>query len=321
MLADQSLPPWQTERYAQLAKRLAVGRFPTGLLLTGPAGVGKQALANALVRAAFCVDRSAEAQACGRCIGCQQFNAGSHPDFVLCVPEEGKQSITVDAIREFGRKLYLTPQTAAGRLGYIPQADLLNVNAANALLKTLEEPPASAHLLLVSDRPATLPATIRSRCEQVRAVVNDAERVDVWFDEVCPDLSPALRRRFRHAPLQAMQASELTRQESTIRQQLDAIWSQQRDPILAAGALDDELLTAVGPSLFRLIAERLRSVASQSLPSDVRLGLQRLADANASALHLNQTSQANLRMLVETQLIEWARMGRLMSRMNLNDSV
>ena len=314
MLAKESLPPWQTSRFAHLAERLGQGRFPTGLLLTGPAGVGKQALAAALVRAAYCVQREAQAQACGTCTGCQQFEAGSHPDFVLCVPEEGKQSITVDVVREFARKLYLTPQTPAGRMGYIPRADLLNVNAANALLKTLEEPPATAHLLLVSDRPATLPATIRSRCEQVRAVVDQPEVVDAWFDSQLPNLTASQRQRYRHAPLQAVEADARGRQESAIRQQLEAIWLQQRDPILAAGDLDDELLPSVGTSLFRLIGERLGEVISRPQPAAVRLGLQRLADANASALHLAQHSQANMRLLVETQLIEWARVGRLMNR-------
>lgn len=314
MAAKQNLPPWQSERFSHLAARLTSGRFPTGLLLTGPAGVGKQALGNALVEAAYCRQRTSTDQACGKCSGCQQLEAGSHPDFVLCTPEDGKQSITVDVIREFTRKLYLTPQTPAGRLGYIPQADLLNVNAANALLKTLEEPPQTAHLILVADRPATLPATIRSRCEQVRAVVDDHDAVNAWFDQTLPDLSPVQRERYRHAPLQAMEADARGRQDASIRQQLDAVWSQQRDPILAAGELSDELLPDVGGNLHRLISERLRLLVGTDASQTVRQGMQRLADANTAALHLAQGSQANLRMLVETQLIELARVGRLITR-------
>ena len=125
--------PWQEERFARLSARFANATFPTALLLVGPEGVGKRQLGDALVGSAYCLQRGPDGSACGDCHGCHQLAAGSHPDLVICKPAEGKQSITVDVIREFSRKLYLTPQTSAGRIGYMPHADLMNVNAANAL--------------------------------------------------------------------------------------------------------------------------------------------------------------------------------------------
>jgi len=314
LLEHGSLPGWQTKRFQRLSGRLSAGTFPSALLLIGSEGVGKRRLGDALVRAVYCEQRGDSDPACGQCGGCRQLAAGSHPDLVICEPEEGKQSITVDVIREFSRRLYLTPQTAAGRVGYMPRADLMNVNAANALLKTLEEPPSTAHLILIADRPAHLPATIRSRCEQVRAVVESPEEAEAWLEEQFPDLSPALRQRLVMQPLLAESAQRHAQQESEIRRQLDIVWSQQRDPVLAAGELDDELLPRVGRVIHSCIADQFRLQMKQGASTRGRLAMQRLVDANAAALHLSQTSQANLRLLAETQLIEWARTGRLLTQ-------
>mgnify|MGYP000359394624 CR=1 FL=1 len=115
-------------------------------------------------------------------------------------------------------------------------------------------------------------------------------------------------------PLLAESAQRHAQQESEIRRQLDIVWSQQRDPVLAAGELDDELLPRVGRVIHSCIADQFRLQMKQGASTRGRLAMQRLVDANAAALHLSQTSQANLRLLAETQLIEWARTGRLLTQ-------
>lgn len=105
--------------------------------------------------------------ACGECRACRLAQAGNHPDIFAVNPEEGKTEITVDNARSINHFLALTPHMAPRRVALIDQADHLNRAAANAILKTLEEPPAESFLLLVSDTPARLLPTIRSRCQRL----------------------------------------------------------------------------------------------------------------------------------------------------------
>lgn len=310
MLDLQPLPPWQTERARALATRAEAGRLPTALLLVGPAGAGKRRLAATVIRRFACVDRPAgSVDGCGACGPCQQLASGSHPDLVAATPEEGKQTVSVDGIREFSRRLYLTPQSALGRVGYIAQADRMTVSAANALLKTLEEPPATAHLILVADRPAALPATIRSRCEMLRAGVTDRDAAAHWLAEHHGDLDAAQRERLIDRPLLATAHAERAATDQSLGELADAVWTQRTDPVAAAAKIADEALPHLAPLLFQQLRGHLASgLRDTDGPSPTIW--QRVADANAAALHLQADSQAQLRLLAETQLIEWARAGR-----------
>ncbi|HNF64555.1 MAG TPA: DNA polymerase III subunit delta', partial [Plasticicumulans sp.] len=164
----EGLPPWLRGIWAQLAPALAAGRLPHALLLAGPEGLGKMAFAQALGEALLCESQRPDHHACGHCRACRLLAAGSHPDLHVVVPAEEGKAIRVDAIRELIGFAALTPQFGGRRVLRLAPAELLNVNAANALLKTLEEPAPGSHLILVSARPARLLPTVRSRCQTIR---------------------------------------------------------------------------------------------------------------------------------------------------------
>ena len=169
-----SLAPWHAQDWQRLLARRAQDRLPHALLLSGAAGLGKRAFAHAFVATLLCERRGEhdEGLACGQCRACALLKAGSHPDAVrvtLELRDDGtpRTEITVDQIRVLGERLALTPQFGGLQIVLIDPADAMNASAANALLKTLEEPTPATVIALIADRPARLPATIRSRCQRI----------------------------------------------------------------------------------------------------------------------------------------------------------
>jgi len=156
--------PWHDALWATLARQFE--RLPHALLLYGRPGLGKHAFALQLAQALLCA-APRDGIGCGHCHGCRLFAAGTHPDLALIGLVEDAKSVTIDQIRALGDFLSLRPHTATRKVVVISPAEAMNLNAANALLKLLEEPPLGSILLLVSSHPARLPATIRSRCSRV----------------------------------------------------------------------------------------------------------------------------------------------------------
>ncbi|WP_019558037.1 hypothetical protein [Thioalkalivibrio sp. ALE12] len=162
----EALPPWLQAPWSGLVRRGRDGRLPTGLLIHGATGVGKALLTTALVQALLCQRASGEEAACGECNACRSFSTGVHPEVMALEPEEAGKEILIAAAREAIDFLSLSGLGDL-RSVIIRPADALNANAANALLKTLEEPPTGAMLILEAAQPARLPATIRSRCQTI----------------------------------------------------------------------------------------------------------------------------------------------------------
>lgn len=167
-MGDGFIPyPWLESLWQGLMQRKEEGRLPHALLFTGPAGLGKQQLAIGLARSILCENPGDGGAACGHCRSCQLFSVGNHPDYFVIEPEEGKKSIAVDQIRQLDSFQALKGHYGRGKVILITPADWMNANAANALLKTLEEPTPGTVLILSTDRPMALLATIRSRCQSV----------------------------------------------------------------------------------------------------------------------------------------------------------
>jgi DNA polymerase-3 subunit delta' len=164
--------PWQHSVYSRVEGALREGRLGHALLLAGPARLGKAEVAKALVARLLCT-APVDGRACGACRGCSLLAAGTHPDFQLVSyepTEKGdklRSELVVDQVRRLGEWFSKTPQLGGAQVALIDPADMLNVAAANALLKTLEEPSRNRYLLLVSSQPGRLPATIRSRCQRL----------------------------------------------------------------------------------------------------------------------------------------------------------
>ncbi len=147
-----------------LGRSLASGRVAHAYLFRGPEGVGKQLLARGLTAALNCSDRKG-LSSCGRCPSCRKFAAGSHPDFFRVSPEKG--AIKIAQVRELIKKLSFAPYEAQTRVVLIEDVHSMRQEAANSLLKTLEEPPENNVLILTADSAANVLQTIVSRCQTV----------------------------------------------------------------------------------------------------------------------------------------------------------
>lgn len=160
--ADAHREQWQRVTAAVAADRLA-----HGLLLAGPRDTGKTEFALALAAHLLC-EAAPDRRPCQECRSCVQIAAGVHPNLLRLAPREDKRDIAIEDIREMLERLQLSSHYGQVKIALIDPADTLNDNGANALLKTVEEPPPRTHLVLVAERWRNLPATLRSRCQIIR---------------------------------------------------------------------------------------------------------------------------------------------------------
>lgn len=175
---------WNQPILDSLAARLE--RLPHALLVFGPRGVGKLELAERIAQLLLC---EGEKKPCGACDACRWFLGGNHPDFRriepeslwLEKPEKPSIVIKVEQVRELADFLYIRSHRAGRRVALVHPAEDMNENAANALLKGLEEPPAAAVFILVSHRPAQLLPTIRSRCVHVPVPLPTRDAAVAWL--------------------------------------------------------------------------------------------------------------------------------------------
>ncbi|HAI60004.1 MAG TPA: DNA polymerase III subunit delta' [Xanthomonadaceae bacterium] len=187
-LVPAALAPWQQQRLDTALAAWRAGRLGHAQLLCGPEQLGKRAVADALVARLLC-EAPQHLPPCGHCRDCTLRVAGTHPDFRLLTFEEVPKSspprlrteIVVDQVRDVIGSMQLTAQRGGAQIVLIDPADALNKAAANALLKTLEEPVGNRFLLLVSAAPQDLPATIRSRCQRIEFVVPERESARAWL--------------------------------------------------------------------------------------------------------------------------------------------
>ena len=216
--------PWQAFLWQQIAERT---QLPHALLLRGTAGIGKQAFAIALAKNLLC-SNPIKTQACCTCPSCNWFVEGNHPDYRMICPEDAdstndtsaeatiasvaknkktkKSQISVAQIRALNDYLNLsTHQTNSRRIVIISPAETLNNASANALLKTLEEPPVNTLFLLVSSQSHRLLPTIISRCQALDMALPSRDFAFQWLNEQAVDNAQAYLDYAGGAPLLALQ--------------------------------------------------------------------------------------------------------------------
>jgi DNA polymerase-3 subunit delta' len=173
-------PGWLGPEMARLRSAYCAGRLPHALLIHEAPGAGGEWLARWAARMVFC--SHPEDAPCDRCASCQRAAQGQHPDLAVIQPLEASTQIRIEQVRELAAELALTAHQGGYKVGILSPADSMNRFSANALLKTLEEPPQGTLLILVATQPSRLPATILSRCQRVRVRSPEPAQAIAWLE-------------------------------------------------------------------------------------------------------------------------------------------
>ncbi len=201
--------PWHQQDFAYLVDRKNLNKFPHAILLNGASGIGKLLLAKNIAALLFCEQTEQAAVPCGTCDACMLLRANNHPDLLVVQPEEPGKAIKIDQVREVIADLSNTSHRGGYKILIIEPAELLNVAAANALLKTLEEPAPYTVIILVAAHPRMLPATIRSRCQMLSIDTPKYLDAEAWLRKQMPEADATLLLALaENAPLKALSLAQ-----------------------------------------------------------------------------------------------------------------
>lgn len=329
MSAVLKLLPWHAKPFQQLYQQLAAGRLGHAWLVAGPEGVGKDLFARYFAQRLFCREAQGSAP-CGECKDCQYFAAGSHPDWRFVGPE--KKLITIDLVRDSMDFVFSHSQRGGYKVLCLAPAEAMNGNAANALLKMLEEPPPMTLLLLLTHQSGLLLPTLRSRCQRLTIPLPEQEAALAWLQQQdCPHAEELLLRA-AGAPLRALALAEagyLSEYENVLALVCDIL--RGRSTALAAARKcgkpsvaglvehlmqDLVLLLKASQAGKALVGTSLQSL--QSLIADS--GQVRRSQRLLHALYINldrirmtalASNNANPQMLLEQVFAEWSKVARL----------
>jgi len=322
-----SVPPWQAPLWRFVGEGIRQQRLGHALLLSGPAGNGKAAFATAIAAALWCRTPAADGQGCGHCADCRQVLSEAHSGYHRLRVEEDKRDIAIEAVRDLIEKLQVTSHDGRAKVAIVEPADALNTSGVNALLKTIEEPSPGSYLILISDRPQALPATLRSRCQRLRFAPPPEAVALAWLraaggeaDE--PTLQAALTAAYG-APQRALALlkAELPTQHRQWAAAMLELAAGRGEPLAFAAAVGDANAVAFVHWLFGWLLGLLRARTGAELEPAVQAlaarlppqWLDRYVGEVQEALHRVFTN-ASKPLLLESLLIGWvallARAGR-----------
>lgn len=305
-----SLPvtlPWQASLWQRVVAAHQCQRLAHALLLSGPNGVGKRNFAWRLAGMLLC--QCEKEDACGECPSCRQLMGGGHPGFTRLTREEGRRDISIDSVRAMCSALAMTSHDGGAKVALLDPVDALNQNGVNALLKTLEEPPGGV-LILISELPLSLPATLRSRCQMLRFPVPTTEDASRWLSAQFPGSSAADRatamQLSRGAPLRAV---EFLKNPHSMA--ITAVWEEMMlalvegrdDPVDMAARIDSDQVVTFLDWLAGWVRDAL---CSPGTPAVGRRALSQLGQGAFDAVRLIK-SNVKPQLAIEALLIEMAR--------------
>ena len=287
------------------------GKTSHSYIFEGIPGCGRRKTALALIQALFCA--AVDDDACGVCASCRKVAGGNHADIHIVEPLPDKRDISIDQLREIQRELSLRPYEAVRKACIMEPAERMSVNAANSLLKTLEEPPGNAIIILLSENADVLLPTIRSRCQLIRFSPLSTENVRLLLEKSGLDHAAAdLRAGLSEGSMQ--RAAELddqgiaTRRDALIRhlgqlnlgriksifesseelsgnrdetlESLDMLLSFIRDSVYLSAGFGEAVTSAVAPALEQFSA-RLTLAQSLQMLTDI-IETRRAVQRNAN---------------------------------------
>lgn len=305
---------WQQQQWRQLQDLIENERMPHALLLSGFGGIGKGQFARALAQRLLCESPDVDS-ACGRCKQCQLFAAGSHPDFRVLEPESPGKAIKIDSVREVGDFVTKTAQQGGWRIVVIHSAEAMNTHAANALLKSLEEPGQNVLLILVSGQLERIMPTVRSRCRILKFPLPSENEASQWLEQVIGKSQqiPALLELAGNRPLQALTLfeTETLEKHKQFVVLLEGVASGSEAPLKAAEWCKPYDLPELIDWFQLHVYERIKTNNKEKAPCLLFRFIDRL---NTMKRYLQSSSNPNLQLLWEELFIDWQALFSVRSR-------
>jgi DNA polymerase III subunit delta' len=316
--------PWLQSQWQLMQASLVNHQLPNGLLLQGNKGLGKFDFAFYLAKTLLCTNE--QRQACDACASCQLLQAGNHPDLFVLQPEQNSKIIKIDQVRQLSAQLNQTAQRGGYQVAIIYPAEAMNSAAANALLKTLEEPPGKVLLILIGHVTAHMPQTILSRCQKLAFNVVDNQQALAWLKQKIdnPDQAALLLSIANGAPLEALTLYDQAYLDlrDRIFKHLFDVYKHEINPIAPVTEYLKEDLMMVVMALHSIVMDMLRlqmSADTQSIVNcDCMDKLQWMAQhSDQISLHnlrtyllkaqqwLRGVTHLNPQLLLESLLIRW----------------
>jgi DNA polymerase-3 subunit delta' len=325
----QAILPWHQALWQRLTGQQQQQRLPHALLLCGEPGLGKAQFSKALGQYLLCRQPSRHDQqllSCGHCKSCLLSAQGSHPDLVEIAPEGPGKTIKVDQIRELVSTITLSAQQGGYRIVVLGPAEAMNTNAANALLKVLEEPGDRTLFVLYSHLPGRIVATIRSRCQTLALRLPDRDQAIEWLNQqegVEGDVAELLNLA-GGAPLAALALarSGSAEQRKNLYQALKLVVTGEANSSQAAEKLTKARSLDLLDWWLTLVQDLIRFKATQDADSIKSLTAQKMVVALSQRLssqkmfefadkiqqyreYLLSRNNPNERLLLEDLLIDW----------------
>ena len=307
--------PWLTDVESEFAERLQADRLAHALLLSGPSECGKVELARRFLASVLCLEGTYPA--CGQCRSCQLAASGAHPDGHVVTFEEHpktgelRKELVIDQVRRLSSSLVLTNTISRRKAALIYPVEAMNKSTANALLKTLEEPPGETVLILVSHDPGRLLATIRSRCQGLVVRLPAMESALPWIGSEAGVPKAQAEKALQAAagsPLRALRMLSDGGVEAWVmlRETLDGLLAGACDPSGAMAGLSDVDPDRLWAWMSLAAAEETRSVSLGGGAAARAAELQQQADRNR---YLARTP-VRKDLLLQDWLIQWSQLTR-----------
>ncbi|MBQ74445.1 MAG: DNA polymerase III subunit delta' [Gammaproteobacteria bacterium] len=320
--------PWQQSQKERLQQQIAAFRLPHALLFSGVADIGKKNFAFALGAQLLC-NNPEKGQACENCSACLLVRAGTHPDLRVVRPEESKL-IIIEQIRSLSEWAAQTSQQGGRKVAILYPAEQMNVNSANALLKSLEEPAPGTFFILVTDQPGRLLPTIRSRSQRIEFPVPREEEAIPWLQsnyDASVDVSQLLAVA-AGAPLKVVNQFDddyLLRRANIVKETEGLIQGRVMAVAAASSLFKKDYPLEVYDILYQFFSDALRlniAGSEETLKNNDMLSfinvIYRMYDAttmllvldaiNASRVAIKGSSNPNQQLLLESLMIKLAEM-------------